>query len=1182
MRMKTFGLLCLCACTSLFGEVISPDWSKVILKPNPKRKFYEIKTPIQSGKKTKMQYCGSVSALRGADFEKLKVYIQDQHLIVDTREALNDKKSFVDYHCRIPIDKIDTNRELLFSAEIGGTSGNSGDFGLNGQTLDKKHYWNNRPFLLTAEGDGTETYRRLLPNNLKYCSLLVRMRKPGIYRFGKSAFTIPEQKEEKFDPTKNLILNGGAERGWYMIGIGNLKNRTGKKEYMAWFGQIYRHPLIAEIDEKEKYSGRASFKFTVRDSKLTPQSHNVIHFNQVPFVPGKPMAFQFRIKADHPKGRISVRLYGGVGNFGSYIKDFSVGTEWKTCTLAVPKFGEKSGRTIGDFRDNTYKLIVPRIEFMAPGVYHVDDAACFHAMEGEFRNPEIAVSGTLNNNTSYYFAGKEISARLTVRTAPERKKVRMSWKLYDFFGREAASYAGRDIPLKDGFAEFSETLTPPENLRGSLNWIFAIDDTEHHFYPGIIDAPKPAAPRLGINLSAANPQISIPYLKDFRYSSVRFWDRKGPVQTEKDEVEAYHKNGFYILYCIDRAYPEFRYRYLFLKDPSPWKDELRKKASDLKGMVDAYEIFNEPNARAGMGKNPDPEKFIYITPESNAAVIHEAAEALRSADPNAKIAGPTVCHTDTAWIFAVLAKGAWKDLDIITEHPYLAVPELPDYKGMLRSIEAECERYQKKLPIFASECGVAKPERPLDHRRNDLQQKYLARILRTMLIGYASGLEKFFDFLCATFTWGLSSNILNSGGPENDYMPTPASNMYASRAMMDRIENAPMVKEVKLGLAFRCYIFDHGTKRTAALWKWHGDPVKVRFDREFDLYDCMGTHTKSKGTELSVCPVYLETELATEEFASAIASIDLGIKDGINVTPVILDEHAFALKLNNPTARPIPAGEVKILTEGVEPKQAAFKEIAPEGSIVLPFRSSVKLGRTPLKLKADIAGKKMDFAIRGLKVVYLPENAPKSAWEEIAPVVLTAEDAHTYRAWTPEEKKTRAEIRFAWNVTGLYVRVTVFKNQFFPPGKEDAATSTCNKDSLQFGFDTLKDSLPGEVGYRNDDFEYDVALYDGKPLVYRRYASIGDLDSLYKECGVVKDVKCEITQEEGKMIYDLTFSPRSVSPFRLEAGESMRVSVLANMNDGKKRIGYLQLTPGFGGKKEPAKFIDIFLAPPME
>ena len=97
-------------------------------------------------------------------------------------------------------------------------------------------------------------------------------------------------------------------------------------------------------------------------------------------------------------------------------------------------------------------------------------------------------------------------------------------------------------------------------------------------------------------------------------------------------------------------------------------------------------------------------------------------------------------------------------------------------------------------------------------------------------------------------------------------------------------------------------------------------------------------------------------------------------------------------------------------------------------------------------------------------------------------------------------------------------------------------------------------------------------------MVYRNVASLALYDSLNKTIGELKgEVETSVRNNSGKTIYEIRFVPRAISPFRLKAGASMRFNVIVNMNNGKERIGWLQLTPGIGETKKPGLFMDLLL-----
>ena len=176
-------------------------------------------------------------------------------------------------------------------------------------------------------------------------------------------------------------------------------------------------------------------------------------------------------------------------------------------------------------------------------------------------------------------------------------------------------------------------------------------------------------------------------MKDFRVGSVRLWDSKLHKEGNIGRIHDFHKYGVDVLFCFSSAgvLPRSR-RYLVVKDPAEWQSYIADVVTNVLGEVCGYEILNEPNARSGMGRNPDPEKYDLITTETDAWCIKVAAEAIRKYDKKALIVGPTTCKTDLGWTFDVLRRGAVNYLDVISEHPYFAMPEVPDYAGLLRTL----------------------------------------------------------------------------------------------------------------------------------------------------------------------------------------------------------------------------------------------------------------------------------------------------------------------------------------------------------------------------------------------------------------------------------------------------------------------------------------------------------------
>ena len=112
------------------------------------------------------------------------------------------------------------------------------------------------------------------------------------------------------------------------------------------------------------------------------------------------------------------------------------------------------------------------------------------------------------------------------------------------------------------------------------------------------------------------------------------------------------------------------------------------------------------------------------------------------------------------------------------------------------------------------------------------------------------------------------------------------------------------------------------------------------------------------------------------------------------------------------------------------------------------------------------------------------------------------------------DRKNRAELRFAWTPSALYLAVTVHKEQFHPE-ERFGKMAIWRGDSLQIGIDTMKNAVRETKGLQSDDFEYEIGEFRKRPLVWRQKASSATWDSFGKATGEVEDVKLAIRHLPG-------------------------------------------------------------------
>ena len=1151
--MKRFiGVLAAGAmCVSASAETIFENWSEktAIVSINEDGGKGWIKAAPENGQKQ-----GRILGTFGkkfTDLSKVKLGFNEGRLVVDTTDCdISQPKAFIRVQFAMPLKEIPNGPKIDFVAEMKAPPGarwkigHSGAFSEEAAPVRKQrkmtHYWNNRQVMAEDVSVRPYVYSHVVPIGLKGLTFDIRLESPGVFEFGKVSWEPTKETAETVDPTKNLLVNGGAERGWYGTAMANTITYSETGKYLGQDGHWFTTSTEPAIDTEEKHSGRASFRFHVdhdRESIPAWGPYNM-EFNQFRVVPGKPLVFTCWAKADR-KGRcLSLRLNTANGGVGAYTSRIKLTTEWKRYRLLVKSLGQKQGGCYGDLQ-TTYGLVSPRIDFVSPGTFWVDDCGVFHAEDGDYELEPICVSGEINKESTVYYAGERIAAKLKVQGGAGESGcsgVKVSSKALDFRGEVVAKTAERTVSIKSGAAEFSEELKLPTAFRGPVQWLFTVkgdDDklksseveklksnlstsqpfnlstgeakTEQEvgFNLGVIDARKPMLKRFGYNICGnVNLPRLVEMMKDLRVGSVRIWDGKLRTDGNIERIHELHRQGIDVLYCFANAgVLSHSKRYLVVKDPTEWQSHIADVVTNVLGEVCGYEILNEPNARSGMGRNPDPEKYDLITTETDAWCIKVAAEAIRKYDSKALIVGPTTCHTDLGWTFDVLGRGAAKYLDIISEHPYCAMPEVPDYAGQVRTLVREGSRMKgRHMPSWATERGKTTPSNPEHGCIYPQDAKGAATIVRTMIVGYAGGSERYFDFQLGTHNSRISYINIHNGNPDNDYIARPSCLPYAQRALMDLIEDSPCVKEIPVGVSSRAYVFDRGDRRVVATWKFLGEPKTVKLPKKALVYDFMGTRAAKDEITLDAFPQYLVTKGSADQIESLFATLDFGA-----------DKAAVA--------------------ERREQLKVPYFEKVVDWS-----KAAVAVGK-----KADPCAKP------GSKANFTGEPKPGDAME----------------------------VRLAWNRSGLMMRVVVEKDGFHPDG--DVMT-TWKGDGLQVAFDTTKNAQKIAGGYDDDDFEYDLAMHGGKPVAYRRKASLAYHDSLHKPLGVVEDVAFDVVRQGRKATYTIRFAPQSVSPFRLDNGESMRFAVLANLSDGRTRYGALETAPGIlVNGKWPYGFQEIVL-----
>jgi len=946
------------------------------------------------------------------------------------------------------------------------------------------------------------------------------------------------------------------------------------------------------VDPNVTHSGRYSFRL----EKKAPESFGHLNFNPVPWVAGAPVSFTVWMKADHPL-RAGLALFAANGI--AVWRGFEIGTEWKKYELYIPSWGTNKGdfQSCGDLVNGYAKesrLIVPHvgIEGKYQGKLWVDSASYSIGGHSTFQDKaEIHLRSSIDRNSGYCFAGEPVKVSLEAENyiaSPRKCVVTPEWK--DWSGKTVSTAVPSRFTLNANQKKTLQlTLTPPETLRGPVNLSFlcrsgAKQLAETTLYFGIIDRNAKPNFRVGIEFpEMQNAKLLAPLLHDFRIGCLRTGTASGHLDRSFENLPLLKKLGFKTMLCVSMSRQERDDAAL----RAAWLKQFESLVKRYAGNAEIYETQNEPNISGW-------------TVDNDWKMIDSLAKIVRKYDPSAAIAGPTTCSIDYTWIGAILKKDKNHFLDIVTYHPYRPLPELPDYTSEAKRLGELIDSYGHR-PQMGTEAGWCVPASLAQNKITDYVRNVAALSVRNMIQGFAGGVARYYHFALYATNYGNTWNVVFMGNPANGNTPVPNVSLFAIRNLIDRLEDAPVSGRAKLGLNYRCPIFDHGDRRTAVLWKWQGEPSVMKFApsaaAKLTGYDFCGSRIDPASFTLNEFPIYLDSALSTTELAKLIENAEMANRSGktLEVEPVILSDRAFALKISNTTGRPVGC-RVTLLTpdvaEGATVRE--LKSIPGEDSALAKFELKDPVSTVPRKLKfrVEIPGRsekqEQTVILRGILAHKTP-NALKidgdlSDWPKTAePILLDRRntDPREHRNWGDKENRVTAKLRYAWDDDHLYVAVEVFKPDFHPLPDAAQADRVWKYDSIQVDFDPLHNAAPQRQGLEDDDFEYSIGLMGGVPRVYRRWSSSALYDSLDKTQGLLppEEVPAAVKQYPDRTVYEVAFPRRAVSPFRLQQGNQMRIGTLVNLNNGKERTGYLELTPGIGHEKRPGQWMDLVLLP---
>lgn len=280
-----------------------------------------------------------------------------------------------------------------------------------------------------------------------------------------------------------------------------------------------------------------------------------------------------------------------------------------------------------------------------------------------------------------------------------------------------------------------------------------------------------------------------------------------------------------------------------------WANYIRATVRHFKGRVAFYEIWNEPDGiwcwKHGVNG------FEY------GQFALETAKIIREEDPQAKIAGCSMCLGNPIWLAEVLSTGFGDYMDYLTFHCYGVDIEYTA-EGYFRKIHSTLQQYHCNAEIIQGETGCASQPKTggalswLDWTE-EKQAHFLLRLLVTNVkcgVKFASWFMAVTKFSRTKFRYGLIQQETNEAGETTHYHKTLAysvmqnlcrllpgefrtTELPISFAPQSDVVMAPDSPAQPNPVLQASFLREDG-KKVFVYWRWT-DPSTTRFDGRVNI-----------------------------------------------------------------------------------------------------------------------------------------------------------------------------------------------------------------------------------------------------------------------------------------------------------------------------------------------------------
>lgn len=191
-----------------------------------------------------------------------------------------------------------------------------------------------------------------------------------------------------------------------------------------------------------------------------------------------------------------------------------------------------------------------------------------------------------------------------------------------------------------------------------------------------------------------------------------------------------------------------------------WKEFVQKVATRYKGIIPAYEVWNEPSYH----------DYYVGDVHTMVEMTKIASEVIHSVDPSATVVSPSATTTDgLPWFTKFLEYGGGRYVDVIGYHLYVTPQPPEQIVSLAQAVKDKMAQHKLNLPLWDTETGWSAPK----HFDSDREQAaYVARIL---ILGWTSGVSRFYWYAWDNRNWTTLN--LTAG---DDYRTTPAAQAFTT------------------------------------------------------------------------------------------------------------------------------------------------------------------------------------------------------------------------------------------------------------------------------------------------------------------------------------------------------------------------------------------------------------------